>query len=43
MNGGARGALGPYTGGVSVAMIFSLVGVTILGVAIDHWLVNRPR
>lgn len=43
MNGDAQGAGGPYTEVVSIAMIFSLVGVTILGVAIDHWLVNRPR
>ena len=43
MNAAARRADPPYTRGVSVAVIFSLVGLTILAVAIDHWFVNRPR
>ena len=43
MNAAAAHAVRPYTAGVDVAVILALVALTIAGVAIDHWLVSRPR
>lgn len=43
MNGDAGLTVRPYTPAVHPAAILALVAVTILAVALDHWLINRPR